>query len=465
MRHNLLLDTDSYKFSHFLQDPEGLTAKTFYLESRGGDYPYTVFFGLQYILKQLSQGICLSDIAEAQEIARAHGEPFNEQGFIDILRNHGGHIPLRICAVPEGTIVPTGNVLMTVENTDKTMPWLGGFFETMLMRVWYPTTVATRSHFLRGIIQEALRVSSDAPDAEINFKLHDFGARGVSSRESAGIGGLAHLVNFLGTDTVEALSCAKNYYNAEPVAGFSIPAAEHATILAWGRKNEAYAYDNMLDKFAKKGALLAVVSDTYDLWKVIREYWCCSLRDKVIESGATLVIRPDSGNPPEVVVRTLQELEKGFGSQKNSKGFKVLNHVRVIQGDGITEKSLPEIIDAVLANGFSMTNVAFGMGGGLLQQLNRDTLKFAYKPCMVWFGEDGLPVSKCPVDAPWKNSKEGLLDLVRVGGKFETVDRLKWLLSNHGHGVPSELIEVFCDGKLLVDDTLENIRKRATNNE
>lgn len=298
MSTNLVLNTDSYKVSHWLQYPPGMDGMFSYIESRGGVYSRTVFFGLQAILKEyLTKGVTLADIEEARELFSAHGEPFNEAGWRYIVDEYGGRIPVTIRAVPEGSVVPTLNVLATIESTDAQCFWIVSYLETMLLRVWYPTTVATISWHIKKLIRRYLNETSDDPTGQLPFKLHDFGARGVSSLESAGLGGLAHLVNFKGTDTVAALLAARKYY-AEPMAGFSIPAAEHSTITAWGREGEEAAYRNMIKHYGKPGAIFACVSDSYDVYSAIENLWGGRLKQQVIDSGATLVVRPDSGNPP-----------------------------------------------------------------------------------------------------------------------------------------------------------------------
>lgn len=437
MRENLILKSDSYKFSHPWQMPSGVQENYCYLESRGGDFDHTVFFGLQYYLKRyLSKPITQEDIDEAAAFLAAHGLPFEKSGWQHILDNHGGFLPLRINAIPEGMVTPTGTVLMTVVNTDPLVPWLSGWVETLLLKIWYPTTVATLSKNCRDLIYKNLQLSSDDPDGEINFKLHCFGYRGVSSEESAGIGNAAHLVNFMGSDTIEGVRFA-NYYYKHEMAAFSIPAAEHSTITSWGLDGEALAYDNMLNKFAKPGSLVAVVSDSYDLEYAVKEIWGKTLRDKVVESGATVIIRPDSGHPATMVLQTLQNLERGFGAVVNKKGYKVLNHVRVIQGDGINMDSIKEILDWAHMAGFSATNVAFGMGGALLQQVNRDTQKFAYKCSSIAVDGQYRDVFKCPKDAPFKKSKTG---------RFENDLRLQ---------------TVFLNGVVVKEYTLDQIRERA----
>lgn len=450
--NNVILMVDSYKASHFLQYPPGTTNVYSYLESRGGRYSHTVFFGLQYLLKRyLSVRVTSEMVEEAREFFTAHGEPFPYDGWMHIAKDLDGRIPVRIRAVPEGLVVPTHNVLMDVECTDPTVPFITSWVETLLMRVWYPTTVATQSWHIKSLLKAYLERTSDNPDDELPFKLHDFGSRGVSSSESAGEGGMAHLVNFMGSDTVEGVLFAKEYYH-EPMAGFSIPAMEHSTVTAWGQDNETGAYRNMLQQFAKPGKILAAVSDSYDLWNAIEHIWGETLKDEVVNSGATIVVRPDSGNPPEVVLKALNLLAEKFGTTINSKAFKVLNNVRVIQGDGVNEESIRQILETATGAGFSASNVAFGMGGALLQQVNRDTQRFAYKTSEVTVNGKHIGVNKNPVTDPGKASKKGRLDLVRSGGKYSTVA---------GPAIGSELRVVFENGKLVKEYNFAEVRKRA----
>lgn len=449
---NLILDTDSYKASHWLQYPEGTTNVYSYLESRGGEYEETVFFGLQPLLRRLSQKVTPEMVDEAAKFFEGHGLPFNRDGWMYIAEDLGGKLPLRIKAVAEGSVVPTKNVLMTVENTDDKCFWLTSWVETLLMRVWYPTTVATISRECKKVIFDALKRTSDDPQSEIGFKLHDFGSRGVSSSESAALGGAAHLVNFMGSDTVLGVLFANEMYNAG-MAGFSIPAAEHSTVTSYGKEGELDAYRNMLNQFAKPNALLAVVSDSYDLGNAVRNLWGKELKQQIIDSGAVVVVRPDSGHPPKVVLETLIGLDEAFGHTINSKGFKVLNHVRVIQGDGINRESIREILEVAESAGFSATNIAFGMGGGLLQQMNRDTLKFAYKCSSIRVNGEERGVYKEPKDEPFKRSKAGRFSLVKTSLIYYTSTE-----ENEPHDV---LQVVFENGDVLLSNDFEGIRKRA----
>ncbi len=456
---NPILNTDSYKTSHFLQYPPGATHVFSYVESRGGLYSCTLFFGLQAILKQeLLRPITCAHIEEARGLLAAHGEPFNEKGWLRLVDKHSGRLPLEIRAAPEGCVIPVHNALMTIVNTDPEFFWLTSYVETALLRVWYPTTVATIGWHVRQMIGAALEKTADNSAVELPHKLHDFGARGVSSLESAALGGLAHLVNFKGTDTLAAVVAARDLYHA-PMAGFSIPAAEHATITSWGREGEYDAYENMVTQFAQPGKTFAVVSDSYDIYAAVDYLWGERLRQRVIDSGATLVVRPDSGDPVEIVAQTLALLAERFGYDVNSKGYKLLRHVRVLQGDGVNPTSIAAILARVIADGFSVANVAFGMGGALLQRLDRDTQQFAYKASAVAINGVWRDIHKDPISDQSKRSKPGLLGLV-ANPAYETVrvDAQGFEPLNGGINL---LRPVYRNGALLIDETLDAIRARA----
>ena len=406
---NLILDTDSYKTSHFLQYPPGTEHVSSYIEPRAGDgWQEVTFFGLQmFVEKYLMRPISSRDIIDAQDICEAHGVPFNLEGWKYIYQVHGGYLPLQITALPEGMVVPRGTPLVQAMNTDPNVPWLTSYMETALLRaVWYPTTVATRSRAVKQIIAAYLEQTSDDPAGQLPFKLHDFGARGCTSKEQAGIGGAAHLVNFMGTDTLPGILAARRYYDA-PMAGFSIPAAEHSTITSWGRSRELDAYANMLEKFPT--GLVAVVSDSYDLYNAVDNLWGVELRDKVLKRDGVTVIRPDSGDPVQMVSFTINALGKAFGYTLNGKGYKVLNNkIRIIQGDGVNEISIGAILKNLRDQGWSADNIAFGMGAGLLQQLSRDTLRFAMKASAIRIDGKWNEVFKDPITDPGKASKRGI---------------------------------------------------------
>ncbi|KAK5974352.1 hypothetical protein GCK32_002259 [Trichostrongylus colubriformis] len=447
---NVLYLADSYKITHHNQYPEGTTHVYSYFESRGGKFPEVCFFGLQYILKRWLVGAVVTHemIAEAKSFYMLHFnmDVFNESGWRHIVDKHGGHLPLRIKAVPEGSVVPTRNVLFTIENTDP---------ETLLVQAWYPMTVCTISRAYKQLIARFLHATSDSLEG-LPFKLHDFGYRGSTSVESAGIGGAAHLVNFMGTDTIAGLQLCRKYYSCE-MAGFSIPATEHSTITTWKREGEVAAFRNMLQQYPKGS--ISVVSDSYDVFHAVSTIWGEELREEVIDRGSRgcLVIRPDSGDPITVLLKVLRLLEEKFPVTINGKGYKILPaYLRIIQGDGITYESIGAILQALMNGGWSTDNVVFGAGGSLLQRLNRDTQKCAFKCSHVVVNGEQRDVYKSPVTDEGKRSKKGYLTLQRSpSGSLETVQE--------GLGSPDKdiLLTVFENGRLLVDWTLDDIRARA----
>ena len=463
--NNILTLTDSYKATHWKQYPKGSTKVYSYLESRGGKFDNTMFYGLQYFIKQYLSGQVVTEekIQQAKKLWDAHLGPglFNESGWRHILDKHNGHLPVRIKAVPEGTVVKTGNVLVTVENTDPEVPWLTNFLESILLQVWYPITVGTLSREVKKNLINYLKKTTSYNPEEISgvvaFMLHDFGFRGVSSVESSGLGGSSHIINFMGTDTVSAILFAQEFYNTENPLAFSIPASEHSTMTSWGEQFEVKAMENMLDSYPT--GLVACVSDSFDIIRACRDYWGTALRDKILSRDGRLVIRPDSGDPVQTLKQIFHILWDKFGGTTNDKGFKVLDpHVRVIQGDGVNYESISDICDMMIEEGFSVENIAFGMGGALLQKVDRDTQKFAFKCSSITINGEEAEVRKNPIEInekgervqSFKKSKAGRLKL--VDGK--TVE--------HSHDeVGDELVEVFLNGKVMKEWTFEEVRERA----
>lgn len=462
---NLILNTDGYKPTHWLQYMPKTEYQFSYIQSRGGFYDRSVMFGLQIFNKEyLSKPITQEDIDEADEFFEdyyGNKTYFNRAGWQYILEKYNGYLPVKITAIPEGTIIPTGNILVAVENLDPLCFWLTSYIETILLRaVWYGTTVCTNSFAMKEIILEYL-VKTGTPES-IAFKLHDFGARGVSSFESAGIAGAAHLVNFRGTDTLTGILYVKKYYNKKNgkryMPGNSIAAAEHSTTTSWGgRDGEVKSFENMIDQFAKPGAMYAVVSDAYDIYHAIIAHWGTTLKQKVERSGAVLVVRPDSGDPVEVTLRCVELLGEKFGFSINSKGYKVLKPcVRLIQGDGIDREMVRKILANFAKHGWSADNIGFGSGGGLLQKVDRDSLKFAMKCSAICVDGVWSDVFKDPITDPGKSSKKGILQLVRdMDGTYSTVrvtaDELRMPV----------LEEVFNTGKVIKEQDFEEIRALA----
>lgn len=456
MRPNICLMTDSYKQTHWKMYPEGTTHVYSYLESRGGEFSETVFFGLQYYLKKYLEGVVVERwmIDEAERVCRQHfgREFFNREGWEYILNVHGGKLPVEIRAVDEGTVVPTHNILMSVVNTDPECYWLPNYLETLLLKVWYPISVSTLSREIKKVIRESMeRTSNDL--SGIDFKLHDFGYRGVSSEESAMIGGMSHLVNFKGTDTMLALIGASRYYGCE-TAGYSVAATEHSVMTALGPDGEAEQFERVI-KYGQ-GGIFSIVSDSYNIFNACKTILGEKLKHKVdtMPDGSVLVVRPDSGDPVTVMCEVLTILADKFGFTTNNKGYKVLNpKIRVIQGDGVNYESIKDMLKSINGLGFSTDNITFGMGGKLLQGVNRDTLKFAFKCSAQKRNGQWYDVYKKPVTDSGKDSKKGRLRLDLENGRYSTKQ-----FSINGF----DLLKVtYWDGLVLNPTDFETVRRRA----
>lgn len=458
LRVNPLLTTDSYKLSHHFQYPPDTRTIYSHLMSRGGFWKDTMFFGLQYTLKTYLVGKVFTkeDVDEAQAFAAAHfgsDKVFNTTGWLRLLEKHDGRLPLKIRAVPEGTVVSVKNALLTIENTDDEFPWLTNWAETIILRgTWYPITVGTLSwHIKQEIGKDLVRTGTPAG---LPFKLHDFGARGVSSQESAAIGGAAHLVNFMGSDTMEAAILLRDYYGAKDMPGFSIPAMEHSTVTSWGQANERDAYENMLDK--SPTALLACVVDSYDTHNAVAEIFGNQLREKVLRRDGTVVLRPDSGDPVVVLEDIFNAVAEKFGFETNAKGYKVLPaQIRAIQGDGVNYQNILRINSSLTRSGWSMDNWGYGMGGALLQQQNRDTMRFAIKCSAINRAGQWSPVFKNPKTDSSKASIGGRFNLFNSDGGWRTIDTTE----EDSYG--NYLKTVFLNGELKKDFTLDEVRSTA----
>lgn len=420
------LVTDSYKHSHRMQVPPDTDYQYGYFEARKPN-ENIVFFGLQYFLKAYLEGIVLkkTSIHTSGKLLYQHfngnvaNETAHEEAWTKLLNKHGGLLPLRIKAVPEGTILASKNVLFTVESTDPEFHWLATYVETLLDQIWYPCTVATNSHKLRKVFKKvATRESTESRPSEtsLGYMLHDFGVRGTSSMESAMIGGLAHLIPFRGTDNNPALYLAQEYYGIKGPVGYSAPAAEHSTIMSWPTETEAFTHILKTHK-----GLVSVVSDTYDIENACSEIWP-SLAELKNHNGK-VIIRPDSGELPESLIKVLEILWDKFGGKTHSDGLRTLNpKIGVMQGDGITPTTIPTILQALHDNRFSISNLVLGMGGGLLQQVNRDDYGFTFKLSHISGKTLGArDVSKSPNGDVNKKSKAGKLALIETTYGYQTI--------------------------------------------
>ncbi|EHQ25149.1 nicotinate phosphoribosyltransferase [Mucilaginibacter paludis] len=467
-RENLVLLADAYKYAHHKLYYPGTTQIYSYLESRGGLFNETIFFGLQYFLKEYLQGPAFTQ----QELDEADGflkqvfgrdDVFDKSKFQYLLDTYNGHLPVKIKAVAEGTAVPTGNVLMTIENTDPQCYWLTNFLETLLMQVWYPCTVATLSNQIRKVITQYYQeTATEGAEAGIDFVLNDFGFRGVSSVESAKIGGAAHLVNFSGSDNLAGSGMAINYYNAQQVYGLSIPATEHSICTLLGRDGELEVFKHVLSTFPT--GTIACVSDSYNIFRACQDYWGKELKETILNRQGTLVIRPDSGDPIMTLLKIFEILFAQFGFTTNAKGYKVLPpQLRVIQGDGVNYEAIKEVYAALKQNNISAENLVLGMGGALLQKVDRDTQTFAIKCSNATINGKEVNVEKSPTEMDsqgnitesFKKSKSGRLKLIRINGSFKTVNQ------NDYPELGDELQTVFENGELVNSISFEQVKANA----
>lgn len=462
---NIIFLADAYKYSHHKLYYPGTTHIYSYLESRGGLFPETVFFGLQYIVKKYFTGVVITkEVVDEIEILLngtfGRNDVFDRSKFDYIIEKHGGRLPVRIKAVKEGSVVPVSNVLLTIENTDPECYWLTNFLETVLMQVWYPATVATLSYQIRKIVSLYFEETASAGAAQgIDYVLNDFGFRGASSCESAGIGGMSHLLSFKGSDTVLASAFAKEFYQAAVVPGASVPATEHSIMTLLGEQGEVDVFRHILEAYPT--GVISVVSDSYDIFRACSEYWGTELKQLILNRKGTLVIRPDSGDPVYTVLRVLDILFTHFGYTINEKGYRVLPpQVRVIQGDGINIDTIRSLYSALKLNGISAENLVLGMGGALLQKVDRDTQRYAIKCAYAEVDGKKINVQKHPLEidshgqlvTSFKTSKAGRLKLVKTPDGYKTIPE------QEDSVYEDELETVFENGSLVRDQQFDTIK-------
>jgi nicotinamide phosphoribosyltransferase len=423
LKISLICRIDSYKFSHPFAYPDGIKGMTSYGEARVKPDVVIIPFGMQLLLKRyLTQRITMADIDAAETFSEAHfgRKLFARKQWEKVVHVYDGFLPLIIRAVPEGTPIRGGQPIYTVTVLDEDLFWMSAGFETMIQRgIWYPTTIATNDYDIKGKIKQYY-INTGADMGMLPFALHDFGGRGVTSAETAEIGGAAHLVNFMGSDTVEGVLTA-NFYYKEAMAGFSVYATEHSIQCSFGGGTEdaiAYIRKQLQSAKALGVQIISIVLDGYDVYREA-ELCCTVFKDDIIASGVKVVFRPDSGDMMEVVPRILRLQDAAFGHTLTEKGYKKINYVGVIQGDGVDHHAITSLLGRItVIDGFSADCVIFGSGGALLQKVNRDTYKFAQKACAILVEDENgkeywKGIAKDPVTDAGKKSKEGVLTLVR----------------------------------------------------
>lgn len=476
IRVNPLSETDVYKLGHMDQYVPGCDKVYSGCIARKNlaNFPTdnTVMFGLQYILKEhLSQTITHTDV---DQFMIRYEAVLGSKPSDDIVKKFRqlaklGYWPVKIKAVPEGTVLPNKNILFSITNTHPDFYWAVGYIETMILKVWYPITVATTSYHYKLLVHKFFKETvSDTPF--VDFQVHDFGARGSSSEESCMIDSMAHLTCFTGSDSMIAIDAAMQYYkaNLKTLMG-SVPASEHSVMCSFGKEHEIEAFQNMLDKYPT--GIVSIVSDTYDLWKVLTEY-AVTLRDQILTRDGKVVFRPDSGNPVDIIcgdpkadpntpagkgcIRLLDEL---FGSTINEKGYKVLNpKVGLIYGDGMNLTRYETALTKLKEMGYASSNLIIGVGG-LLRWHSRDSLGFAIKATNIEVNGKSIEIMKDPITDPGKKSHKGLMKLVYENGTYVTYDQVSKEEEETGL-----LQTVFENGKVVKEYTFDEIRASINSN-
>lgn len=473
MRNNLILNSDSYKTSHWLQLPELTDGMYSYGEARGSDHGYTevVQWGMTAIIKKyFLKPITAADVAQAGRFVDRHMGPgvFNYDGWNYIVEKHNGYLPLRIRALPEGTVVPLKNVMFAVKETDPKCAWLVSYFEPILLQLWYPSTVATISFSMRKMIEEYFEKSVDTRDAgSIAFKVHDFGFRGAAVPEAAEIATAGHLLSFAGTDSMRGIAALYDFYGLDEeddnsMPAFSVIASEHSTMCANSdadRRDDEPALEMLVRLMETQGGIISGVADTYDVFNYV-ELVCTKYRDRIMAADGVFVVRPDSGDATVIPVLLIERLLKGFGYRVNDKGFKVLpDCIRVLQGDGVNEKSMRIILDKLMDLKISADNIIFGIGGALVQHCDRDWLKWAMKGSSISVDGKQRDLYKDPITDSVKRSKKGRVTTFKDSQGQYFSDRIE--LAEVNKNIVDQLVTVFENGQLIFEEPFPTIRARV----
>ena len=496
---NAMLLTDGYKLDHRRQYPEGTEyvysnwtprSNAYFPEAEDG----VVVFGIQYFIKKYLIDYFNREFFDkpkevavksfARRINTFLGE--NQVGTSHIEALHDlGYLPVRIKALPEGSICPIRVPMLTIMNTYPDFFWITNFLETLIScELWLPMTSATTARVYRKELERHAEKTGFSKDIELGFLCHDFSMRGMAGLEASIISGMGHLTSFIGSETIPAIDAMEEYYNADAereLIAATVPATEHSVMCAGGVDDEFGTFKRLITEIYPKG-FVSIVSDTWDLWKVVMDY-LPRLKKEVMARDGRLVVRPDSGDPVEIICGyTKKQLDDCtcyedmyspqaagvyellwhiFGGTINEKGYKVLDpHIGVIYGDSITIERQREIYRRLEAKGFAATNLVLGIGSYTYNYRTRDSLGFAMKATWCEIYGEGKEIFKQPkTDSGMKNSLKGLIQVLKdENGKFYAKDCASLFEENH-----SCLETVFCDGELVKETSLSEIRERLSN--
>lgn len=464
-----ILYKDFYKTDHRRQYPKGtelvysnITPRSIRIE--GVDK--VVVFGIQYFVKdylvrRFNEGFFNRPKEEVlrkykRRIENALGKDAITFEHIEALHDLG-YLPIEIKALPEGSFCHVRVPFLTIKNTKPEFFWLTNFLETIMCNViWGAVTSATTAYEYRKVLDVYAKETSDIPEF-VQWQGHDFSMRGMFGLEAALISGGGHLLSFTGTDTIPAIDFLEQFYNADSdkeLIGASVPATEHSVMCMGGKESEIDTYKRLITEVYPKG-IVSVVSDTWDYWHVFEEV-LPKLKDVIMARDGKLVIRPDSGDPVQVILESVERLWTIFGGTLNSKGYRQLNsHIGLIYGDSITLERCKKICAGLKERGFASTNVVLGIGSFTYQYVTRDTYGIAMKSTYGVVNGKPHEIWKAPkTDSGIKNSARGLLCVNDDGTLSECVDEAR---------EGGLLKPVFRDGVVLRNESLAEIRARLLN--
>lgn len=488
MNLNPLFLIDFYKAGHHLQYPKD-TEKVYSnwtpRASRVPEETHVVHFGLQYFIKkylmeEFQTNFFDRDLYEVTKeyqtvlAATLGGNP--SVSHIAALHRLG-YLPIEIWSLPEGVRVPLRVPAVVITNTRPEFYWLPNYLETILSNIlWKPSTSATTALRFRRIFETYAKAAGETDFSFIDWQGHDFSFRGMSGVEDAVLSGMGHLLSFSGTDTLPAILTAKRYYGAELTVGGSVPATEHSVMCAGGETSEKETFRRLITETYPDG-IVSIVSDTWDLWHVLRHI-VPDLRADIMARNGKIVIRPDSGDPVKIMIGDSAELGNNYESYSrqqgalrllanalgtdNAYGRKHINKGGLIYGDGISPERAEAILKGAVNQGYSPYNIVFGIGSFTYEYQTRDTYGFAMKATAVVRDGKLVDIFKDPkTDDGLKKSLKGIPFVHGLNGHYAVVEGVTESVFHNHPGNAMNL--VYQNGELKIDETFQDIRNRVRN--
>jgi nicotinamide phosphoribosyltransferase len=381
-----------------------------------------------------------------------------------------GYLPINVKVLEEGTLVPMRTPVLTIYNTHPDFYWITNYLETVISNLlWKPMTSATIAHAYRKLFASWQEKTDAEKGWFVDWQAHDFSMRGLDSIDATISSGLGHLTSFSGSDSLPAIFGARKFYDETEFVAGSVNATEHSVMCAGSKEDEVGTFRNLMETYPT--GILSIVSDTWDLWKVCTEH-IVTLKEEILARDGKVVIRPDSGDPVDIICGSESTLHTGnpegkgviellwdvFGGTINEQGYKVLDsHIGAIYGDSITLDRAEQIFKRLEAKGFASTNIVLGVGSFTYQFNTRDTFGFAMKATYVEVNGEGREIFKDPItDDGTKKSATGLLHVTRHNeNNYMLVDKVSWEVEANG-----ELQTIYKDGQFENQTTLTEIRER-----